>query len=53
MNAKGSCQTCEEFSKAIDEAIVAVPKQSRVKLYNNMSNRLHQVVENGGGPSGY
>jgi transposase/putative hemolysin len=52
VNAKG-CQSFEEFSKALDEAIVAVPKQSRVKLYNSMTNRLHQMVENGGGPSGY
>lgn len=52
VNSKG-CQTFEEFSQAIDEAIVAVPKRMRVKLYNSMTKRLHQVTKNGGGPSGY
>lgn len=47
------CSSFEEFKRAVDSDLAAVPKEHLVNLVGSMKKRIELVVQNEGGPTGY
>jgi DNA-binding CsgD family transcriptional regulator len=47
------CSSFEEFKRAVDSELAAVPKEHLVNLVGSMKKRIELVVQNEGGPTGY